>query len=474
MKISCVKNKKDPIHFIGIGGIGMSAIAEVLIKCGYQVQGSDMSENANVQRLKSYGIKIFKGHEAGNVKDAKVLVRSTAIKDNNVEVREAEDIGIPVIHRSDMLAEIIKNKVGIAITGTHGKTSTTAMVTELLETAKKDPTVINGGIINNYKNNAKVGSGDLMVIESDESDGTFAKYDAKIRIVTNLEPEHLDYYGNFENLKKCFDEYLANSPKDGLVVLCAEDKVLMSMYGKYKSKSNFVTYGFTKSADVYAENMKQKRDGVYFDVVFNLSKKRIIKDVRLASYGKHNILNFLAAIAVADFLKIPDALIKQGVGNYNGVQRRFTRVGVVDDILIIDDYAHHPTEIKVTVDTAKSIVKKGEKIIAVLQPHRYTRVADLFEEFSKCLKDVDVAILANIYAAGQVPIPGVNQDSLYEKMKCHKTKNLIKLIDENELLYIINKIAKKGDVILFMGAGDITKWSRNIYDKLKVLREYEV
>lgn len=464
-------NKKHLIHFSAIGGIGMSAIAEFLIHNGYKIQGSDISENKNVKRLKEkYRIKVFIGQVAGNVKGADLIVRSTAIKDDNPEIIDAKKLNIPVVHRSDMLAKIMEGKDGISIAGTHGKTSTTAMIAIMLEIAGEDPTVINGGIINYYNDNAKVGEGKHIVVESDESDGTFLKYPAKIKIVTNIEPEHLDFYGTFDKIKEYFYKFVKTTPKNGLAVLCIDDPHVNELYEKVKGTQNITTYGLSGHPDILAKNIKQTKKGLTFDIVFNKENK-ILKKVFLPMYGIHNVQNILASVAVAKHLNFSDEIIRKALENCTGVQKRFTKVGEIDGITIIDDYGHHPTEIKATMKAGKSILEPNERLIVVFQPHRYTRVRDLFEEFSQTFSDPDVLIVADIYAAKQKPIEGISQDSLIENIKKYRTGETYKLESSDKLAELLHSVAKEGDLVLCSGAGDITYWARNLEEQLRKLRK---
>jgi UDP-N-acetylmuramate--alanine ligase len=461
--------KKDLIHFSAIGGISMSAIAEFLLVNGYRVQGSDLSENKNIKHLKKkYGIKVFIGQEFGNVTKADLIVRSSAIMDNNPEIVEAKKLGIPIVHRSDMLAKIMEGKDGVCIAGSNGKTSTTAITAIMLEIGNEDPTVINGGIINYYNDNAKVGKGKHIVVETDESDGTFLKYPSKIKIITSIEPEHLDFFQTFENEKKYFYEFITDIPEKGLTVLCTDDECIKEIYKERKEKQNITTYGLSGNPDVSAQNIKQTKAGLTFDIIFNKENK-IIKNVFLSAYGTHYVQNALAAVAVAKYLNFSDEIIKKGLAGYTGVEKRFTKVGEFNGISIIDDYAHNPSKIKAAIKGGRTLLENSEKLIVVFEPHRFTRVRDLMDGFAKSFDGADVLIVSDIYSANQEPIEGITQDTLIEAIKKNRQKKLYKAKEPKELPDIIYKIAKTGDLVLYVGAGNSTNWARSLESQLKMI-----
>src|SRR5579883_3166047 len=391
--------KLGPIHFMGIGGIGMSGIAEVLINLGYQVQGSDLSENANVVRLRGKGARIFIGHRPENLEAAHVVVVSTAVKRDNPELAAARQRRLPIVRRAEMLAELMRLKHCIAVGGTHGKTTTTSLVAALLEAGKFDPTVINGGIINAYGTNARLGGGDWMVVEADESDGTFVKLPATIAIVTNIDPEHLDFYGNFEAVQQAFESFVANIPFYGFAALCIDHPVVQGMIPRL-SERRIVTYGLSPQADIRAVNIDIGRNGARYDVVIAdrlHEKSRTISGLKLPMFGQHNVQNSLAAIAVAEEMGLGDDVVRAAFAGFKGVKRRFTKTGESRGITVIDDYGHHPVEIAAVLRAARGATSGN--IIAVVQPHRFTRLANLFEEFCTCFNDADTVLVADVYAA---------------------------------------------------------------------------
>lgn len=461
---------KKKIHFIGIGGIGMSAIAKVLLHDGVEITGSDFGEDKNVQALKKMGVEIAKGHSPENIKDDHTLViRSTAIKDDNIEVVTAKKKNIPVIKRSAMLGRIIKQKKGICISGTHGKTSTTAIVGEVLEAGGFDPFIINGGIINNYGSNIKVGYGDYVVAESDESDGSFVDMCCKIAVVLNIEEEHMEFYKTFSNVKKYFTKFIIQAiDRGGIAVVCNDSETVREICDKLpeKERKKVITYGFEDGADYQAKNVKQTIDGLYFDVKTKSGK--VLKNLFLPMYGLHQAQNSLAGIAIGEYLEMSGEEIEKGLANCFGVQRRFTRVGKVKDISIIDDYAHHPTEIMATIKTAKGLIdSKKNNVFVVFQPHKYTRTQDLFYEFCHAFFDADILVLADIYATNQEPIEGVNRENLARCIRKAGHKQVIELEDEKELPKVVAKNIKSGDIILCLGAGSISSWSRKLPAQLE-------
>lgn len=476
-KNTSIPEKKMPmdigvIHFVGIGGIGMSGIAEILHNLGYQVTGSDISNNANTQRLTKLGIKIFTGHDAENVSDVAVVVKSTAVPLTNPEILEARKNQIPVVRRSEMLAELTHLKATIAVAGSHGKTTTTSLVGHMLVAANMDPTVINGGIINTYGTNVHLGEGDWIVTEADESDGTFIRIPATIGIVTNLDPEHLDYWNNYDSLVDGFKSFIQNLPFYGSAILCFDHPKLRELSANIQDR-RIISYAIdNKDADIIATNIRFDAEGSHFDIEILRNplneKVRIIKDIFLPIHGKHNILNSLAAVGVAIELKLSDETIAKALRDFSGVKRRFTKIAEINDITIIDDYAHHPVEIKATLSAAKNVTKcanKNGKVIAVMQPHRYSRLESLFVEFVECFKDADKVIITDIYAAGEQPIEGVNKTTLVEAIENSGIE--AHALDNNEnLVSLVKEITSANDIVVCMGAGNITQMASKLADKL--------
>ncbi len=452
------------IHFIGIGGIGMSGIAEVLNALGYQVQGSDMSDSANVERLRAEGIEVFIGHEAKNVEDAAIVVMSTAIKEDNPELKEARATRKTIVRRAEMLAEIMRMKWSIAVAGTHGKTTTTTMVGTMLEEAGFDPTVINGGIVNRYGTNTRVGESDWIVAEADESDGTFTKLPSTVAVVTNIDPEHLDHYGSYDNIKAAFRRFIDNLPFYGFAVLCSDHPAVQALIPNISNR-RIITYGFNAQADIRAINIRSGAEGNVFDVelagwISDKEGKETIRDVFLPMLGDHNVLNSLASIAIAHEMGVPTATMKTAMKNFSGVKRRFTNTGSSNGITVIDDYAHHPVEITAVLKAARQAVEKdGKKVIAVMQPHRYTRLKDLFEDFSSCFNDADQVFVGDVYEAGEEPIEGASKESLVERLRELGHKDAQVLNDVSKLGELVAQTAEEGDYVICLGAGDITKWA---------------
>ncbi|WP_417804480.1 UDP-N-acetylmuramate--L-alanine ligase [Thalassospira lucentensis] len=458
------------IHFVGIGGIGMSGIAEILNNLGYTVQGSDISDNANVQRLRDLGIKVFVGHKCENVVDAKVVVISTAVKPDNPEVIAARADMIPVVRRAEMLAELMRLKAAIAVGGTHGKTTTTSLVATMLDAAGLDPTVINGGIINSYGTNARLGDGDWMVVEADESDGTFVKVPSTISVVTNIDPEHLDHWKDFDQLREAFKNFVQNIPFYGFAVLCIDHPEVQALIGKVSDRRIF-TFGFSPQADVRAVNVRTNIGDSVFDVVIRErvdSEERVIKDVRLPMVGDHNVSNSLAAITVALELGIPDEKIVSAFDGFTGVKRRFSKTGEVDGVTIIDDYGHHPVEIKAVLKAARQATKNN--VIAVVQPHRYSRLHDLFEDFCTCFNDADNVIVANVFEAGETPIEGASRDALVEGLRNRGHRHVSALEGPEKLAEMIAEQAEAGDLVVCLGAGSISTWANALPAQLKALK----
>ena len=446
-----------PIHFVGIGGIGMSGIAEVMLNLGYEVQGSDARENPNVIRLRDLGAKIFIGQVAEQVHGAGAIVMSSAIKADNPELVEARARSIPVVRRAEMLAELMRLKWAIAIAGTHGKTTTTTMMAALLEGGSLDPTVINGGIINAYGSNAKLGLGDWMVVEADESDGSFLKLFPTVAVVTNIDPEHMEHYRDFDTLRGAFDTFVENLPFYGFAVLCIDHPEVQALVSRVTDR-RVITYGFNPQADVRAENMKLEATGTRFDAVFrNIDgEEERWEKLFLPMAGKHNTQNALSCIAVARELGITEAKVRKGLDSFGGVKRRFTHVGDWKGVTIIDDYGHHPVEISAVLQAARQ-VSKG-KVHAVMQPHRYSRLSDLFEEFCTCFNDADNVYIADVFAAGEAPIENVSGPDLVEGLTSHGHKSAVSITNEN-LAQTLKPNLEKGDLIVCLGAGDITYWA---------------
>lgn len=456
------------LHFVGIGGIGMSGIAEVLHNLGYAVQGSDMSDNYNVQRLRKLGIKVEIGHRGENLGDAAVLVISSAVKKDNPEVVAARAGMIPVVRRAEMLAELMRLKWSIAVAGTHGKTTTTSMVAALLEGGNMDPTIINGGIINSLGTNAKLGDGEWMVVEADESDGTFTKLPATIGIVTNMDPEHLDHYGTFEEERKAFDRFVENLPFYGFAALCIDHPEVQAMLGRVDRR--VVTYGFSPQADVRAINVQTNTAGCFYDVELSdraAPEARTITGLHLPMYGLHNVQNSLAAIAVAISLGISDDNIRSAFAKFSGVKRRFTKTGESNGVTVIDDYGHHPVEIAAVLKAAR--MAGTGRTIAVVQPHRYTRLQSLFGEFCTCFNDADAVIVADVYAAGEQPIEGASRDDLVEGLRVRGHRNVTALASPAALPSLIRDMARPGDMVVCLGAGTITQWANALPTELDKL-----
>jgi len=462
-----------PAHLVGIGGIGMSGIAEIMMNLGYEVQGSDMNDSANVQRLREKGARVHIGHAAANVAGAGAVIISSAIGDGNPEVEAARARGIPVVRRADMLAEIIRLKWSVAVAGTHGKTTTTSMVAALLDGAGLDPTVINGGIVNAYGSNAKAGTGDWIVLEADESDGTFTKIRSTIAIVTNMDPEHMEHYGSMEALRAAFDTYIGNIPFYGFGVLCTDHPEVAAMVSRVSDR-RLVTYGFNRQADVRAVKLQSVAEGTRFDVLIRGragQPDRNISSVFLPMAGEHNVTNALAAIAVAVELGASEAQICAALKGFGGVKRRFTRVGdwqrapEGSPVRFIDDYAHHPVEITAALKAARALQGDG-RVIAVSQPHRYSRLNDLFDEFSRCYGEADIAVITPVYAAGETPIDGVDGAALVRSIASHGHKQARYAERLDELPALIRELAGPGDMVVFMGAGSISACA---YETLQTL-----
>lgn len=448
-----------PVHFIGIGGIGMSGIAEILHNQGYTVQGSDASLNPNVQRLRDMGIKVEIGQSGDNLGKAEVVVVSSAIKRDNPELVEARARALPIVRRAEMLAEIMRFKTAIAIGGTHGKTTTTTLVATLLDAGNLDPTVINGGIINAYGTNARLGAGEWMVVEADESDGTFIKLPADVAIVTNIDPEHLDHYGDFEGVKKAFHQFVENVPFYGFAVMCLDHPEVQSLVGEIRDR-RVITYGRNPQADVRLLDI-ENRDGVqHFSVEIRDRIRQTqlrIDGLQLPMPGIHNALNATAAIAVADQLHVPAEAIRKGLKGFTGVKRRFTKTGEVGGVTVIDDYGHHPVEIAAVLRAARQSARRD--VVAVVQPHRFSRVHDLFDDFAACFNDADTVIVAPIYAAGEQPLPGVTHEELVNRIRARGHRDARVLDKPEDLAALIASRVEDGDYVVCLGAGNITQWA---------------
>lgn len=457
------------VHFIGIGGIGMSGIAEVLHNLGHKVQGSDQSDSQNVQRLRDKGIEVFVGHKAENIGDAEVVVVSTAIKKDNPELIAAREKHLPIVRRAEMLAELMRFRNAIAIGGTHGKTTTTSMVATLLEAGNLDPTVINGGIINAYGTNARMGEGEWMVVEADESDGTFLKLPADVAVVTNIDPEHLDHYGNFDAVRAAFRQFVENVPFYGFGVMCLDHPEVQALVGKIEDRK-VITYGENPQADVRFSNMRFENGKSRFDV--EIRRRRTGKvfnfnDLELPMPGRHNVSNACAAIAVANRLGISEADIRKGLAGFGGVKRRFTFTGEVNGVSVFDDYGHHPVEIRAVLNAARESC--SGRVIAVHQPHRYSRLSSLFSDFAHCFNDADTIILAPVYAAGEAPIEGASSQNLVEATKAAGHRDVRYVSGAEDLAPMIAQIAKPGDFVVMLGAGNITYWAAALPQELKNL-----
>jgi UDP-N-acetylmuramate--alanine ligase len=457
------------IHFVGIGGIGMSGIAEVMHILGYKVQGSDVSESYVVEGLRKAGIEVKIGHHPDNIDDASVVVISTAIPKDNPELVCAYERRIPVVRRAEMLAELMRLKATVAVAGTHGKTTTTSMIAALLDAGGIDPTVINGGIINAYGSNARLGSSDWMVVEADESDGSFLRLDGTIAVVTNIDPEHLDHYGSFEKVKDAFVEFVENVPFYGAALLCIDHAEVQTIIPRLRDR-RIVTYGFAAPADVRGENVVPVPGGNRFDVSLRdrHGHQRLIQGVELPMPGRHNVQNALAAIGVAAELGIADDVIAHGFDKFDGVKRRFTRVGEVGGAIVIDDYGHHPVEIKAVLAAAREGAEG--RVIAVVQPHRYTRLRDLMDEFQGAFNDADIVYVAPVYAAGEEPIEGVDSEALVEGLKQRGHRAARAVADLDDLCRQLRDLAARGDMIICLGAGDITKWAASLADGVTCAR----
>ena len=460
-----------PVHFIGIGGIGMSGIAEIMLKIGYSVQGSDAKSSANTERLERLGARIFIGHDAAHLgEEVSAVVYSTAVKADNPEMKAARARRIPLVRRAEMLAELMRLQFSVAVGGTHGKTTTTSMVAALLDAGGLDPTVVNGGIINAYGTNAKVGDGDWIVVEADESDGSFLRLKSTVAIVTNIDPEHLDHYGDFDRVRQAFVDFVENIPFYGFAAVCLDHPEVQKLVAGVDNR-RLVTYGLNPQAMVRAENCDMAADGCRFDVVIQNGETTRIEGLHLPMAGWHNVSNALAAIAVARELDVADEAIKAGLASFGGVKRRFTTTGVVDGVRIVDDYGHHPVEIAAVLKAARQVTQtsEGGRVIAVVQPHRYTRLRDLLEEFSTSFSDADSVIVADVYPAGEAPIEGVDKHALVDGVRRYGHRHVQALENAAVLPRLIRDEARDGDLVVLLGAGDITAWAYALPAQLEAL-----
>lgn len=453
-----------PIHFIGIGGIGMSGIAEILMTLGYCVQGSDTNASKITDRLAQLGSQIFVGHAAENVALAAVVVMSSAIKKGNPELEEARRRGLPVVRRAEMLAELMRLKSNIAVAGSHGKTTTTTMVATLLEKGGFDPTVINGGVIHAYGSNARAGAGEWMVVEADESDGSFNRLPATIAIVTNIDPEHMEHWGSFDALRKGFLDFVSNVPFYGLAVCCTDHPEVQTLVGRVTDR-RIVTFGFNAQADVRGINLRFEDGTAYFDVSLQSEgEEQMIRDLILPMPGDHNVSNALSAIAVARHLGMSGDAIRTALASFGGVNRRFTRVGAVGGVTVIDDYGHHPVEITAVLRAARQSTKG--RIIAVHQPHRFTRLSNLFEDFCTCFNEADIVAIAEVYSAGENPIAGATRENLVEGLIAHGHRHAVAVSSEDDLEKLVRYNGKPGDLVICLGAGSISAWASNLVQRL--------
>ena len=463
--VTKLPTEMGPIHFVGIGGIGMSGIAEVLIEAGYTIQGSDLKRSKITDRLEEKGATIFEGQRAENLEGAEVIVISSAIKKGNPELDEARRMGLPVVRRAEMLAELMRLRSNVAVAGTHGKTTTTTMVAALLDAGGIDPTVINGGIIHAYGSNARVGAGEWMVVEADESDGTFNRLPATIAIVTNIDPEHMEHWGTIENLRQGFTDFVSNIPFYGLAVLCTDHPEVQALVGRVTDR-RVVTFGFNTQADVRAVNLRYEKGVAHFDIALS-ADGILIEGCTLPMPGDHNVSNALAAVAVARHLGMKGSEIREALANFKGVNRRFTRVGEVGGVTIIDDYGHHPVEIAAVLKAARQAT--DGRVIAVHQPHRYSRLSNLFEDFCSCFNDADVVGIAEVYAAGEEPIEGVSRDDLVAGLIRHGHRHARAVTSEDDLERLVREQARPGDMVVCLGAGTISAWANNLPSRLMKL-----
>ncbi|WP_226781894.1 UDP-N-acetylmuramate--L-alanine ligase [Oceaniglobus trochenteri] len=462
MNATKLPTEMGPIHFVGIGGIGMSGIAEVLLNHGYTVQGSDLKASKITDRLEQLGAKIFVGQKAENLEEAEVVVISSAIKKGNPELDGARLRGLPVVRRAEMLAELMRLKSNIAVAGTHGKTTTTTMVAALLDEGGIDPTVINGGIIHAYGSNARMGQGEWMVVEADESDGTFNRLPATIAIVTNIDPEHMEHWGDFDTLRQGFDDFVGNIPFYGLAVCCTDHAEVQALVGRITDR-RVVTFGFNAQADVRAVNLRYEKGVAHFDIALQ-AEDAVIEGCTLPMPGDHNVSNALSAVAVARHLGMKADEIRAALAGFGGVNRRFTKVGEVDGVTIIDDYGHHPVEIAAVLKAARQATEG--RVIAVHQPHRYSRLHSLFDDFCACFNEADVVAIAEVFAAGEDPIEGASRDDLVTGLIRHGHRHARALHSEDDLERLVREQARPGDMVVCLGAGTISAWANGLPARL--------
>ena len=457
------------VHFVGIGGIGMSGIAEVMHNLGYQVQGSDIADSYVIDGLRQRGIKVMIGHSAENLGDAAVVVTSTAVKAGNPERDAALERRIPLVRRAEMLAELMRLKHTVAVAGTHGKTTTTSLIAAMLDHGGIDPTVINGGIINSYGSNARLGASDWMVVEADESDGSFLRLDGTLAVVTNIDPEHLEFYGDFDAIKNAFVEFVENVPFYGAAIMCLDHPEVQAILPKIRDR-RIITYGFSAQADIRGENVTPHPGGNSFDVVVRArdGSLRTIKNIQLPMPGRHNVQNALAAVAVGLEMGMSDAAVAHGFDKFGGVKRRFTKVGEVDGVTIIDDYGHHPVEIRAVLSAAREGALG--RVIAVAQPHRFTRLRDHMDDFQQAFNDADMVFISPVYAAGEGPIDGIDADALVNGIKARGHRSAATVIDAGDLARKLAEVVQGNDIVLCLGAGDITKWAAGLADAIKAVR----
>ena len=466
------------LHFVGIGGIGMSGIAETLNMLGYTVQGSDMADSYNTARLQKQGIRIMIGHDAAHLATAEgklpgAIVVSSAIKPDNPELMQARALKIPVVARAEMLGELMRLKWGVAVAGTHGKTTTTSLIGCVLERGDIDPTVINGGIVNAYGTNTRLGQGDWMVVEADESDGSFRHLPATVAVVTNIDPEHLDHYGSFDNIRASFLNFVANIPFYGFAVMCTDHPVVQSLIPELPNR-RVISYGFNAQADVRAINIRTSPLGSTYDVVVSSrmtgNEDITIKDIFLPMLGQHNVQNSLAAVSVAVQLKVSPAQIREALGNFTGVKRRFTKTGISNGVTVIDDYGHHPVEITAVLKAGRQAVENSKgRLIAVMQPHRYSRLSSLFEDFCTCFNDADTVIVADVYAAGESPVEGASKENLADGIRRHGHRDVHVLDDVAALPGLVHGLVQPGDFVICLGAGNVTQWAYALPEQLDTL-----
>ena len=454
------------IHFIGIGGIGMSGIAEILVQSGYLVQGSDIKASNNTKRLEKLGIEVFIGQRKSNILNAKIIVVSTAISKNNIELVEAKKIFLPIVHRAEMLGELMRLKQSIAIAGTHGKTTTTSLIAKMIEENGMDPTIINGGIISSLDSNARMGKGDWMVVEADESDGSFTKLNPTAAVITNIDLEHLDFHKNEKNLELAFFNFLSSIPFYGFICLCTDHPRVQKLISKLEDKK-VITYGLSASADVRATNVIYNNNKMNFTL--SISNRRELEissyEIEFSMIGIHNIQNALATIATGIELKIPIEKIKNTLKTFTGVQRRFQNVGNFKNTTIIDDYGHHPVEINAALAAARLLTPKS-KIISIFQPHRYSRIKDLFNDFCSCFNDADYVFLLDVYPAGEEPLKGFESNDLKNGLLKYGHKNVSYIESKKALIRETLKIISPHDIIICLGAGSITKIANTLEKEL--------